>query len=250
MKFVRFRHESITAYGLWEETRVRPIDGNPFSGYKPTQETLPIHTVCLLAPCEPSKIVAVGVNYTDHAAEFKHPLPKEPILFLKPSTAVLAPHEVIQLPNSSSRVDFEGELGVVIKKRASRISPEQTPDFVLGYTCFNDVTARDLQKQDRQWTRAKSFDTFAPFGPCIATDLNPNNLTVETYLNGERRQSANTAELLFNVPTLVSFISNVMTLLPGDLIATGTPAGVGPMHTGDVVEIVIREIGKLTNPVK
>ena len=250
MKFVRFRHEGSIAYGLLEGDQIRPIQGDPFSEYTATRKTVPLAAVQLLAPCTPSKIVAVGVNYQDHAAEFKRELPKEPILFLKPPTAVLAPHETIRLPSASSRIDFEAELGVVIKKQVSETSSEWTHDIILGYTCFNDVTARDLQKKDGQWTRAKSFDTFAPFGPCIETDVDPGNLRVESYLNGERRQSASTSQLIFKVPELVSFISKVMTLLPGDLIATGTPAGVGPMKSGDVIEIDIRGIGRLVNPVK
>jgi 2-keto-4-pentenoate hydratase/2-oxohepta-3-ene-1,7-dioic acid hydratase in catechol pathway len=194
--------------------------------------------------------VAVGVNYQDHAAEFKKDLPKEPLLFLKPSTAVLGPQEPIHLPSRSRRVDYEAELAVVIRKRTSKIGPEETPDFILGYTCINDVTARDLQKEDGQWTRAKGFDTFAPLGPWIVTDLSPDNLKIESYLNGERRQSASTVQLIFKVPALVSFISQVMTLLPGDVIATGTPAGVGPMKSGDTIEVVIEGIGRLTNPVQ
>ena len=250
MKFVRFQHENRIAYGFVEGNRIRPIEGDPFSGYKPDGNDIPLSSARLLAPCRPSKIVAVGVNYLDHAAEFKKELPKEPLLFLKPSTAVLDPLEPIHLPARSRRVDYEAELAVVIKKRTARIQPEEAPGFILGYTCINDVTARDLQKEDGQWTRAKGFDTFAPLGPWIVSDLNPDNLKIESYLNGERRQSASTAQLIFKVPMLVSFISQVMTLLPGDVIATGTPAGVGPMKSGDLIEIVIDGVGRLANPVK
>ncbi|HTN43765.1 MAG TPA: fumarylacetoacetate hydrolase family protein [Nitrospiria bacterium] len=250
MKFVRFQHHNRITYGLLEDETIRRIDGDPFSGYTPTDEAVPVKSARLLAPCEPSKIVAVGVNYQDHAAEFKKELPKEPLLFLKPSTAVLDPQEPIRLPARSRRVDYEAELAVVIGKRAVQLAPGETPNFILGYTCINDVTARDLQKEDGQWTRAKGFDTFAPLGPWIVTDLRPDNLKVESYLNGERRQAASTAQLIFNVPALVSFISQVMTLLPGDVIATGTPAGVGPMKSGDTVEIVIEGIGRLINPVQ
>ena len=250
MKFVRFQHENAIAYGLVENETIRRIEGDPFSGYTPTGEEFPLKQVRLLAPCEPSKIVAVGVNYPDHAAEFKKELPKEPLLFLKPSTAVLDPFEAIRLPARSHRVDYEAELAVVIKKRAAGIAEAEAADFILGYTCFNDVTARDLQKLDGQWTRAKGFDTFAPLGPWIVTDINPDNLKIESYLNGERRQSASTAQLIFKVPALVSFISQVMTLLPGDVIATGTPAGVGPMKSGDTIEVVIEGIGRLKNTVK
>lgn len=250
MKFVRFRNHNQITYGITEGETVRIIDGDPFSNYIKTNETVPLKTVRLLAPCEPSKIVAVGVNYQDHAAEFKKDLPKEPLLFLKPSTAVLDPQEPIRLPSRSRRVDYEAELAVVIRKRTANIAPEETPEFILGYTCINDVTARDLQKEDGQWTRAKGFDTFAPLGPWIVTDLSPDNLKIESYLNGERRQSASTAQLIFKVPSLVSFISQVMSLLPGDVIATGTPAGVGPMKSGDTIEVVIEGIGRLTNPVQ
>lgn len=250
MNFVRFQFEKKIQYGLLEGEQVRPIDGTPFSGFRPVQKELPLKNVRLLAPCEPSKIVAVGVNYRDHAAELNHELPKEPLLFLKPSTAVLNPNEAIRLPGRSSRVDYEAELGVVIKKRCREVHEDETADFILGYTCLNDVTARDLQKHDGQWTRAKSFDTFAPIGPWIVTDIDPGDLRVESYLNGERRQSASTAQLIFKVPALISFISHVMTLLPGDVIATGTPAGVGRMKSGDVIEVVIDRIGRLANPVK
>lgn len=250
MKYVRFRYETEAVYGLLEDETIRLVEGSPFSGTHPTSKEIQLNAVRLLAPCEPSKIVAVGVNYTDHAAEFKKELPKEPLLFLKPSTAVLDPLEPILLPSRSRRVDYEAELAVVIKKRTVKIRPEQAPEFILGYTCINDVTARDLQKEDGQWTRAKGFDTFAPLGPWIETDLDPDNLGIESYLNGEKRQSARTAQLIFKVPALVSFISQVMTLLPGDVIATGTPAGVGPMKSGDRIEVVIEGIGRLGNPVK
>ncbi|MBI3597681.1 MAG: fumarylacetoacetate hydrolase family protein [Nitrospirae bacterium] len=250
MKFVRFQYNDKITYGLLENETVRSIEGDPFSGYKPADKAVSLKSVRLLAPCEPSKIVAVGVNYLDHAAEFKKELPKEPLLFLKPSTAVLDPQEPIRLPSRSRRVDYEAELAVVIKKRTAKIALEEAPAFILGYTCINDVTARDLQKEDGQWTRAKGFDTFAPLGPWIVTDISPDNLKIESYLNGERRQSASTAQLIFKVPALVSFISQVMTLLPGDVIATGTPAGVGPMKSGDTIKVVIDGIGRLTNPVQ
>lgn len=250
MIIARFEHRKEIRYGVVEGDQVRLLQGNSFGHYTVITEQLPLEGLKLLAPCTPSKIVAVGVNYQDHAAEFRRDLPKEPLLFLKPSTAVLDPGEAIRLPGASSRVDFEAELGVVIGKSAAGVSEEEAGDFILGYTCFNDVTARDLQRQDGQWTRAKSFDTFAPMGPCIVTDSDPGRLMVESYLNGERRQSVSTAQLIFTVPALVSFISQIMTLLPGDLIATGTPAGVGPMKSGDVIEIVIEGIGRLTNPVK
>lgn len=249
MKFVRFLRNRQVLYGILKDRVVRAVHGDPFAGFQPTDAHVPLAEVRLLAPCVPSKIVAVGVNYRAHAAEFGKDLPKEPLLFLKPSTAVLDPGEAIRLPAASSRVDFEAELAVVIRRVTAGITPEQASDAILGYTCFNDVTARDLQKRDDQWTRAKSFDTFAPFGPCIETEIEPSRLRVESYLNGNRMQSASTEDLIFKVRDLVAYISNVMTLLPGDLIATGTPAGVGPMKPGDSIEIVIEGIGRLTNKV-
>ncbi len=191
--------------------------------------------------------MALGLNYHSHAKELNIPLPNAPLIFLKPSTAVIGPEDNITYPSASHRVDYEGELGVVIKKPVWRVSVEDALDYVLGYTCFNDTTARDLQHSDKQWTRAKGFDTFAAVGPCIETELDPGNVVLETYLNGELKQQGNTDDLIYSVPGLINFISNVMTLLPGDIIATGTPSGVGPMYPGDTVEIKIEPIGTLRN---
>ena len=212
-----------------------------------TGEEIPLSEVKLLAPSVPSKIVALGLNYRDHAKELGLPIPEEPLLFLKPPSAVIGPEEKIILPPESKRVDYEAELAVVIRKRARRIAPQRAFDYILGYTCFNDVTARDLQKKDGQWTRAKSFDTFAPFGPWIETDLDPSNLKVRSYLNGFLRQDSSTSELIFPVPEIVSFVSQVMTLEPGDVIATGTPPGIGPLSSGDLIEVEIEGIGRLKN---
>ena len=193
--------------------------------------------------------MAVGLNYRDHAEEMKLPLPQEPIIFIKPATAVIAHEEEIIYPPMSNRVDYEGELGIVIKKKAKDVAEKEARDYILGYACFNDVTARDLQQLDGQYTRAKGFDTFAPLGPCIETSLDPLQLTIESYVNGERRQYSNTKEMIFNVFYLVSFISKIMTLLPGDVIATGTPAGVGPLNPGDTIEVKIEGVGTLRNRV-
>ena len=212
-------------------------------------EKLPLKGVRLLSPVVPSKVVCVGLNYADHAVETKLPIPKEPCLFMKPATAVIGPEEKIIYPAMSQRVDYEAELGVVIKKKMRNVEPEQAADYILGYTCLNDVTARDLQKSDGQWTRAKSFDTFCPIGPWVVEGIDPSDLAVKLRLNGEQRQSSRTRELIFNVPRLVSFMSKVMTLLPGDVIATGTPSGIGPMQKGDVVEVEIEGIGVLRNVV-
>jgi 2-keto-4-pentenoate hydratase/2-oxohepta-3-ene-1,7-dioic acid hydratase in catechol pathway len=240
-------------YGILESTpggeQVRLIQGGPLTEYTPCPEVYRIEDVTLLAPALPSKIVAIGVNYRAHAEEFKKSPPKEPLLFLKPPTAMIGPGEAIQHPSQAGQVDLEAELAVVIKHKAKGVSPQEAREAILGYTCFNDVTARDLQRRDGQWTRAKGFDTFAPMGPCIVTDLDPADLAIQSTLNGKIMQSARTSQMIFDVYTLVSFISQVMTLLPGDVVATGTPAGVGPMQRGDVVEISIEGIGSLQNQV-
>ncbi|MDM7911935.1 MAG: fumarylacetoacetate hydrolase family protein, partial [Methanotrichaceae archaeon] len=211
-------------------------------------EILSLDDVELLAPCQPSKIICVGLNYMSHATEFKMPIPEEPILFIKPPSAVLSPGGEIIYPQSSRQVDYEGELGIVIGKRCKAVTADEAEKYILGYTCFNDVTARDLQKKDGQWTRAKSFDTFAPFGPWIAK-MDPSHVDIQTRVNGVIKQKSNTSDLIFSVPRLVEFISNVMTLEPGDVIATGTPSGVGPLQKGDVVEVEIEGIGVLKNSV-
>jgi 2-keto-4-pentenoate hydratase/2-oxohepta-3-ene-1,7-dioic acid hydratase in catechol pathway len=195
----------------------------------------------------PTKVVLVGLNYRDHARELNMPLPEEPILFLKPPTAVIGPEEPIIYPEQSTRVDYEAELAVVIKDKCKAIEPDEVMDFVEGFTCLNDVTARDLQRQDVQWTRAKSFDTFCPVGPRIVKDIEPNNVKIQSYLNGQLRQDSNTSNFIFTTEKLVSFASNVMTLKPGDIIATGTPSGIGAMEKGDTVEIKIEGIGTLRN---
>ncbi len=210
---------------------------------------VPVSSVKFLPPVEPTKIVAVGLNYIDHAQELNMPVPDEPILFLKPPSAVIGHEDCIVLPEQSQRVDYEGELAVVIGEECRNIPETMASDYILGYTCFNDVTARDLQSKDGQWTRAKSFDTFAPLGPYIAEIDDPGKLGIQTRVNGRVVQKSNTSNLIFDVFQLVSFISSVMTLKPGDIIATGTPAGVGWLKAGDVVEIEVEKIGVLRNPV-
>jgi len=247
MKIVRFAVDDKVKYGVINGELVQAIEDKPFRYLKLTDHHYQLNEVNLLPPCTPSKIVCLGLNYHQHAKEMNDPLPNAPLIFLKPSTAVIGPEEAIVYPSSSTQVDYEGELAVVIKKPVWRVSIEDALDYVLGYTCFNDVTARDLQTKDKQWTRAKSFDTFAAIGPCIETELDPENVVVETYLNGELKQHGNTSDLIFTIPQLINFISNVMTLLPGDMIATGTPSGVGPMYPGDTVEIKIEPIGSLRN---
>lgn len=250
MKIVRFALNGRTAYGKLEGELIRGLRSTPFDGLAETGEILALGEVSLLAPCEPSKIIALGLNYHDHAAEFGRQVPDEPLIFLKPSTSVIGPEAAIIYPKMSRRVDYEAELAVVIGKTARRVAEAQALEYVLGYTCFNDVTARDLQKKDGLFTRAKGFDTFSALGPWIETGItDPDNLMVESYLNGERRQHSSTSNMVFGVRRLIAFISQVMTLLPGDVIATGTPAGIGPMRPGDVVEVRVAGIGTLRNRV-
>jgi len=254
LRIVRFSMEGKIKYGLFESDVIRCLRGSPFARFggsgmlrKLDGITYKVAEVRLLAPCIPSKIVALGLNYRRHAEETKMPLPSVPLIFLKPSTAVIGPDDGIILPLDSSRVDYEGELGIVIGRKAKGVPKDRVRDYILGYTCVNDVSERHVQKMDGQWTRAKGYDTFAPIGPWIETDIDPNDLKLETYLNGELRQSARTSELIFGVAELVSFISTVMTLLPGDIIATGTPSGIGRMSPGDIVEVKIEGIATLRN---
>ncbi len=249
MRYVRFEIDGNKEYGVITDHKVQKYEGKPFKYLEPTKEFYALENVKLLAPCEPSKIIAMGLNYHSHAKEMDMVLPNSPLTFLKPSTAVIGPEDGIIYPSVSTRVDYEGEVAVVIKKAGWRISKADAMDYVLGYTCFNDVTARDLQKTDSQWTRAKGFDTFAAVGPWIETDLDDGNIALETYLNGKLKQKGNTNDLIYTVTEIINFISNVMTLLPGDIIATGTPSGIGPMYPGDVVEIKIDSIGTLRNHV-
>ena len=215
-----------------------------------TDRAIDLSEVKMLAPVTPSKIVCVGRNYREHAAEMGNKIPDQPLLFLKAPSAVIGNGDCIVLPTASQQVEHEGELGVVIGKQAHQLSPDDDPlDYVLGYTCVNDVTARDLQRKDVQFTRAKSFDTFCPVGPVIETDLDPLNLPVKTRVNGIEKQSGRTADMAFSVPFLIRYIANIMTLFPGDLIATGTPAGVSPLKPGDTVEVEIDGIGILQNSV-
>jgi len=247
MKIVRFAIDDKVKHGILKGKTIQGIEDKPYRYLKLIDQYYQLREVKLLSPCTPSKIVALGLNYHSHAEELNAPLPDAPLIFLKPSTAVIGPEDNIVYPPSSARVDYEGELAVVIKKPLWRVSIEDALDYVLGYTCFNDVTARDLQYADTQWTRAKGFDTFAAIGPCIETELDPGNVDLETYLNGKLKQKGNTSDLIFSVPELINFISHVMTLLPGDIITTGTPSGIGPMYPGDKVEIKIKPIGTLRN---
>lgn len=242
MKLIKFLRDGLVFDGTLSGDEVKEVSSG-------RERILPLSSIKLLAPVMPSKIVSVGLNYRDHAKELDMAVPAEPVIFIKPSTAVIGPGDVIIYPMSSGRLDYEAELGVVIKERTRNVPAARAMNCILGYTCVNDVTARDLQKKDIQWTRSKSFDTFAPIGPWVETDLNPSKLRVKAYLNGELKQDSSTAEFIFPVPQLVSFISSVMTLLPGDIIATGTPPGVGPMKPGDEIIVEVEGIGRLVNRV-
>ena len=241
----------VPLYGLIEGENVVEISGLPWGKWSRGSRSSRFSDVHLLAPVEPSKIVCIGRNYAAHAAEMGNELPKEPLMFLKPSSSIVGPDEPIVLTKYSQRVEHEGELAVVMGRRCSHLSDSDDPlTYVLGYTCLNDVTARDLQKSDVQFTRAKGFDTFCAVGPHIETDLDPSNVLVETHVNGARRQSGSTSLMTYPAAFLVRWISRMMTLLPGDVIATGTPAGVGPLVAGDMVEVSVAGVGVLRNPVR
>lgn len=254
MRICRFAHPDLQTprYGVVEDRNVRALrEDQVFSHHPPTDGVAyPLAEVRLLSPVSGSKVVCVGRNYVEHAAELGNPMPTEPLLFLKAPSAIIGPEDAIELPTQSHQVEHEGELGVVIRRMARRLSNAADPlDYVLGYTCVNDITARDLQRKDVQFTRAKSFDTFCPVGPLIVTDLNPLDLEVATRVNGQLKQKGRTSQMAFNVPFLIRYISHAMTLHPGDLIATGTPAGVSPLRPGDTVEVEIEGIGLLRNQV-
>ncbi|HEV2799260.1 MAG TPA: fumarylacetoacetate hydrolase family protein [Pyrinomonadaceae bacterium] len=243
------------SYGLVKDDTVFPVTPAHIFEETPAHvwsvEGLKLSEVKLLAPVAPSKIVCVGRNYRDHAAELGNPMPDEPLLFLKPPSAVVGHEDAIELPAVSARVEHEGELAVVIGRRARRLDDSENPlDYVLGYTCLNDVTARDLQRRDVQFTRAKSFDTFCPVGPFVVTGIDPFDLGVETRVNGEARQRGRTAQMAFPVAYLIRYISHISTLEPGDVISTGTPAGVAPLVDGDVCEVEVEGVGTLRNTVR
>ena len=257
MKFCRFLpndgvplEPAVALHGLMEGGEIREIPGAPWGQWSQGTRMWSLDNVRLLAPVEPSKIVCIGRNYAAHAAELGNEVPKEPLMFLKPTSSVIGPEDPIVLPRFSEQVEHEGELAVVIGKRCSQLRDvDNSLDYVLGYSCLNDVTARDLQKKDVQFTRAKGFDTFCPVGPHIETDIDAAGVLLETRVNGALRQSASTSLMMYPVAFLVRWISQMMTLNPGDLIATGTPAGVGRLAAGDTVEVKIAGIGVLRNPV-
>ena len=271
MRIARFSRDDTVAYGVVQESvpdgvasaaispdtdglTIAELQGHPFGvgtdSVRYTGQSYPVADVRLLAPVLPTKVVAIGKNYADHAREMGGEPPDEPVIFLKPSTSVIGPGDPVARPvKLSERVDFEGELAVVIGRLCRDVPPERVSEVIFGYTCANDVTARDLQAKDGQWTRAKGFDTFCPLGPWIETGLDPSDLELTTTVNGEVKQHARTSQLLHDVTAVVCYVTSVMTLLPGDILLTGTPAGIGPLVHGDRVSVAIQGIGALTNPV-
>jgi 2-keto-4-pentenoate hydratase/2-oxohepta-3-ene-1,7-dioic acid hydratase in catechol pathway len=250
MRIVRYQvKKEAPRYGWLLEDKVGPIEGDLYGEYRRLEAETPLAGVRLLAPAEPSKILCVGRNYAEHAREHDAEVPQVPLIFMKPPSAVLGPGEAIVLPPQSKQVEHEAELVVVIGKRARSVVAEEAQACVYGYTVGNDVTARDLQRIDNQWTRAKGFDTFCPFGPWIDTEFDPSDALITCKVSGQPRQMASSRDMVFNVGQLIAFVSSVMTLEPGDLIFTGTPAGVGPLVAGDTVEVEIEGLGKLSNPV-
>lgn len=252
MKIARFSHNDSITFGIIDERELVVLSGDPlFAGYETTGERVPLGEITLLAPVIPrSKIVCVGKNYHEHAAEMGGEAPAEPLLFLKPNTAVIGPDDTIVRPPQSAQTEHEGELAVVIGRVAKNVKAADALDYVFGYTIGNDVTARDLQRKDGQWSRAKGFDTFCPLGPIIETEFDAQNAVLETRVNGEVRQHAPLTDMIHSVESIIEYASAVFTLLPGDVILTGTPAGVGPFTAGDSVEVEISGLGILRNPVR
>jgi len=253
VKIARFSHQDAIRYGIVDDGELVVLAGDPmFAGFDTTGERVPLADVALLAPVIPrSKVVCIGKNYHDHAAEMGGEAPAEPLMFLKPNTSVIGPGDVIVRPTSlSSHTDYEGELAVVIGRIAKNVPAEKASDYIFGYTVANDITARDLQRSDGQWSRAKGFDTFCPVGPVIETDLDLETAAITTRVNGEVRQQGPVSDMIHGIGALVAYASAVFTLLPGDLILTGTPAGVGPFVAGDAVEVEVSGIGVLRNTVR
>jgi len=251
MKYLRFETEDRQVkYGVMNEGKINVVQRSIFDTHRITDEQYSLDTVKLLAPVEPSKVLCIGLNYIDHAKEFGSPIPVEPLLFMKPPTSVIGPDEQIIYPPQTKNLHYEAELAIVIGKKAKNISRENAFDYVFGYTIGNDITARDLQKIDSQWVRAKGFDTFCPLGPWIETEVgDPDNLDIQLTLNGEVRQQSNTSNFVFKCADIIAYLSSLMTLLPGDVILTGTPAGIGAMQVGDKVEATIQNIGTLENTI-
>ena len=250
MRLVRYQPKNDPPqFGWINNDLVGRIEGDPFGEFQRLEANLPLGSVRLLAPVQPRKIVCVGRNYAEHIKETNAEVPTTPLLFLKPSSSVIGPLDTIYMPPQSLQVDHEAELAVVIGKSARWVQPEEAAAHIYGYTAGNDVTARDLQRKDGQWTRSKGFDTFCPLGPWVETDFNPADVMITCHVNGELRQMASTRDMIFHIDQLIAFISSIMTLEPGDVIMTGTPAGISQLHPGDVVEVTIEGIGQLRNNV-
>jgi 2-keto-4-pentenoate hydratase/2-oxohepta-3-ene-1,7-dioic acid hydratase in catechol pathway len=256
VRIARFAHQGEVSFGVVEGPGNDPADlvvsavaGHPFAPLVFTGERHPLSSVRLLAPVLPSKVVCIGKNYADHIAEMGGPAPESPVVFLKPSTSVIGPGDPIVLPRNSERVDHEAELAIVIGRLCREVPRERAHDVILGYTCGNDVTARDHQQQDGQWTRGKSHDSFCPIGPWVETELDVSSLGVQCAVDGELRQDGSTSALIHDIPAIIEWVTAFMTLLPGDVILTGTPAGVGPLVAGNAVTVLVEGIGPLTNPV-
>jgi len=250
VKICRFEYNGQAFKGIITNDEIQIVQNEDNEYCSLLGKKIALDKVRMLKPVKPSKVVAVGLNYLEHIDEMGHGyVPNDPVLFIKTSSCVIGPMDNIILPKESERVDFEAELGVVIGKECNNVSPSDAKDYIYGYTCLNDVTARDLQRKDGQWTRGKGFRTFCPIGPYIETELDPGNVRVQGILNGEIKQDSTTNLLIKNVYELVSYISGIMTLLPGDIIATGTPKGVSPMKSGDTIEITIEGIGTLKNTI-
>jgi 2-keto-4-pentenoate hydratase/2-oxohepta-3-ene-1,7-dioic acid hydratase in catechol pathway len=250
MKYIRFEAENETLYGILDGEVITKLSGNFIDGNpKKLDQTYALSEVKVLPPVEPKQLVVIGLNYEKHAIEQGKEIPEEPMMFMVSPSAVIASNEKIKLPTLDHRIDYEAELAIVIGKEAYQVNKESALDYVFGYTCVNDVSDRDLQKQDKQFTRAKSFKTFKPVGPCVETELDPNNANIKLTLNGEVKQNSNTNDLIHPIEKVIATITDVMTLNPGDVILTGTPSGVSPLSPGDKVEIEIEGIGKLRNEV-
>jgi len=249
MKYVRFEEQGNARIGFIEGDTIRAVHGSIDTFWRLTDETFALADVKFLAPTLPKQIICVGFNYPGHAAEFHAEIPKEPALFSKAAHTVIGERDFIVYPKQSKKIVYEAELGIVIKKRMSKVKPENVPEYILGYTCANDVTARDLQLAELQWLRSKSFDTCCPLGPWLETELNPDDLAIKLYLNGELKQNGRTSDMVYKPYEILSYISETMTLDAGDLILTGTPTGCEQMHIGDVVTVEIEGIGRLTNTV-
>ena len=250
MRFVRYQYKAEPAqFGWILEDRVGPVEGTPFGDFRRLEVERDLDEVRLLAPLLPGKILCIGRNYVAHALEQNAEVPEVPLLFLKPPSSVIGPGQTILLPPQSQQVEHEGELVAVIGKRGRWIPPEEAFDYLLGYTVGNDITARDLQRRDGQWTRGKGFDTFCPLGPWIETEFDPSDALITCHVNDELRQMGSTRDMVFSVRNLIAYASSIMTLEPGDVLLTGTPAGIGPLQPGDIVEVTVEGLGTLTNPV-